>query len=166
MDDPAWKLCGPLTHSHAHPHTTTRPARVGSPPSRPIQEHFFWVFFSLLRVCRHLLSGPRTTVSRAPEPARVFILHAVTCGSFHRYRLLSHSAHSALFINTQTQEVLFIRQSDRDQLGVRRRACSKRRLWRPLRTHGGRGRGGGCCVLLNISGMIVVFFRYPASYLG
>lgn len=141
MDDPAWKLCGPLTHSHAHPHTTTRPARVGSPPSRPIQEHFFLVFFSLLRVCRHLLSGPRTTVSRAPEPARVFILHAVTCGSFHRYRLLSHSAHSALFINTQTQEVLFIRQSDRDQLGVRRRACSKRRLWRPLRTRRRRREG-------------------------
>ncbi len=56
----------------------------------------------------------------------------------------SHSAHSALFINTQTQDVLFIRQSDRDQWGVRRRACSKRRLCQASEDM------WGVCVLLNI----------------
>lgn len=71
----------------------------------------------------------QTTISRAPELAAVFTLRAVTCRSFHRDCLISHSAHSALFINTQTQEVLFIRQSDRDQLVVRRQASSKGRLF-------------------------------------
>lgn len=58
----------------------------------------------------------RPPLAGAPELAGVFTLRAVTCRSFRRDCLISHSAHSALFINTRTQEVLFIRQSDRDQL--------------------------------------------------
>lgn len=57
-------------------------------------------------------------LNHTPYLAHVFILHGVTCRGFHRDCLLSQSVHSALFINTLTQEVLFIRQSDRDQLGV------------------------------------------------
>lgn len=99
------------------------------------------------RVCRLPLSGSawsqQTTISCVPELAGVFILHGVTCHSFRRDCLFSHSAHSALFINTQTQEVLFIRQSDRDQLGVRRMPAQRGDCVKRLRMYlEGVGVGG------------------------
>lgn len=128
VDDPAWELCGLWTHTRTHTSSHNTPSSCEiSQLSRSC------VSASAISccVCRHLLSGSRrggrglrqATISCALELASVFILRAVTCRSFRRDCLLSHSAHSALFINTQTQEVLFIRQSDRDQLGVRQHAC-------------------------------------------
>lgn len=80
------------------------------------------------RVCRHLLSDRAKVAgaySRPPLAAYrsclVCLFYTLSCAAaFRRDRLYSLCAHSALFINTQTQEVLFIRQSDRDQLGERR----------------------------------------------
>lgn len=62
----------------------------------------------------------------------VFILYAVTCHSFRRDCLFSLWAHSGLFINTPTQEVLFIRQRDRDRLGVRCRSTQRGDCVKPL----------------------------------
>lgn len=93
-------------------------------------------FYISCRVCRHLLSGSGEAAERL-ELGGVFILCAVTCCSFRRDCLFSHSAHSALFINTQTQEVLFIRQSDRDQSGVGRTLAQRVDCVRSLRIYGG-----------------------------
>lgn len=46
-----------------------------------------------------------------------------TCLGFHRDTLLSHSARLTLFINTPTQEVLFIGAGDRDQRRTKSRVC-------------------------------------------
>lgn len=132
VDNPAWKLCGLWTHAHTHnPHT----ARSSYWISQFIWRYIFMFVISSCVCCSGLCACRRcdwgleqTTISCAPELASVFILRAVTCCSFRRDCLLSHGAHSALFINAQTQEVLFIRQSDRDQWGVREHACSKGQL--------------------------------------
>lgn len=77
-----------------------------------------------------------TTINCVPELDSVFILHAVSCHSFCRACLFWHGAHSALFINTQTQEVLFIRQRDRDQLEVRGTLAQRGDCFRPLEVWG------------------------------
>lgn len=60
-------------------------------------------------------------------PSRVAVSAGIVCP-----RTVSRSA---LFINAQTQEVRFIRQSDRDQLGAQCRASSKSDCFKPLRTY-------------------------------
>lgn len=62
-----------------------------------------------------------TTVSGVPDLS--VYTETVTCRSFHKDCLFSHAAHSTLFINTPTQEVLFIGLSDRDQRRTKRWLC-------------------------------------------
>lgn len=121
--------------ARAHTHTirTQHSAHTGSRSSSGSTIFCSWsrlvsVVFVLSASYRCDRGPEQTTVSCVPELAGVFILGAVTCCSFRRDCLFSHTAHSALFINAQTQEVLFIRQSDRDQWGVREHACIKGQL--------------------------------------
>lgn len=129
------------THTHIHSLTQYNPSHIRSLSSFTIDRSCVSTFAISFLVCRHLLSSraeegeaySRPPLTAGPESASVFILHFITCHSFRRDRLFSHGAHSALFINTQTQEVLFIRQSDRDQLGVRSTSAQRGECVEPPR---------------------------------
>lgn len=140
MHDPSWKLCGPWTHTCTH--SSPSSYYISQFLHNWLEPHFYvhdlmsCLSSPALQWCRGGRGLQQTTINRAPELDSVFILLAVTCHNFCRGCLYWHSAHSALFINTQTQEVLFIRQPDRDQLEVRRTLAQRGNYVKPLEVWG------------------------------
>lgn len=131
VDKLDWKLCGRCTHIHKHTHRLCAPLKLAAAVissrlrrvSRPA---------SVAVVCtcgpgRNAANAASCVYSACRLALQVFhrprrcLRRRLSCAPSHTHT--ARSQHCLL-----TQEVLFIRQIDRDLWGARQRAHSKRRL--------------------------------------
>lgn len=140
VDKPDWKLCGLCTHIHKHTHTHTDRALPRTATAVISPDRTASLLGLDLRPSCTLCA--RRTCGRGPTPRcccrrrEPCLSCAPSCSAgfppasspppSSLTLSLTHTARSQRCL--LTQEVLFIRQSDRDLWGARQRAHSKRRL--------------------------------------